>query len=287
MSRNGSGVYNLPSGNPVVSGTTITTTWANTTLNDIASALTGSVSADGQTPMSGSLNMASQKIINLTDPTNAQDAATKTYVDASIPNTSTFLVKTNNLSDVTSASTSRTNLGLGSIATQAANSVAITGGAIDGATVGATTANTGRFTTVESAGQIESKATGFKFPDGTIQTKAGLPLTGGTLSGGLTLSSAGITFSSSTAQTDASIGYGQTWQSPTRASGTTYTNSTGKTIAVIVSGAINTTLTIVVGGVTIYNITSAYTNNPVCTFLVSNGVTYSATGTINSWVELR
>jgi hypothetical protein len=81
MSRNGSGVYSLVAGNPVVSGTTITTTWANSTLTDIASALTGSVAADGQTPMSGSLNMANNKVISVTDPTSAQDAATKAYVD--------------------------------------------------------------------------------------------------------------------------------------------------------------------------------------------------------------
>jgi len=55
MSRNGSGTYSLPAGNPVVTGTTISSTWANTTLNDIASALTGSVASDGQTPMTGSL----------------------------------------------------------------------------------------------------------------------------------------------------------------------------------------------------------------------------------------
>jgi len=81
MSRNGSGVYTLPAGNPVVTGTTISSTTMNNTLNDIASALTGSLSADGQTPLSGNLNANSNKIVNLTNPSSAQDGATKYYVD--------------------------------------------------------------------------------------------------------------------------------------------------------------------------------------------------------------
>ena len=65
MSRNGSGVYVLPATNPVVAGSTISTVWANGTMNDIATALTGSLAADGQTPLTGNLNANSNKIVNL------------------------------------------------------------------------------------------------------------------------------------------------------------------------------------------------------------------------------
>lgn len=57
MARNGSGTYVLPAGNPVTTGTTISSTWANTTLTDIGSALTTSISSDGQTTPTASLPM--------------------------------------------------------------------------------------------------------------------------------------------------------------------------------------------------------------------------------------
>lgn len=58
MSRNGSGTYTLPAGNPVVTGTTIESNWANTTLSDIATTLTDSLSRSGQGGMTAALRLA-------------------------------------------------------------------------------------------------------------------------------------------------------------------------------------------------------------------------------------
>lgn len=48
MPRNAAGTYTLPAGNPVVVGTAIEATWANTTLADIANELTNSLSREGE-----------------------------------------------------------------------------------------------------------------------------------------------------------------------------------------------------------------------------------------------
>jgi len=54
MAFNGSGVYVLYSpGNPVVTGTTISSTWANNTLSDIATGLSTCVTKDAQTTTTG------------------------------------------------------------------------------------------------------------------------------------------------------------------------------------------------------------------------------------------
>jgi hypothetical protein len=124
MSRNGNGVYTLVNGNPVVTGTTITSTWANNTLTDIASALTDSVAADGQTPMTGDLDLNTNKVINLEPGTVAGNAV--------------------EYDQFVNATTTAVN---------------ITGGTINGTTIGATTAASGRFTTLAATGAFTAATT--------------------------------------------------------------------------------------------------------------------------------
>lgn len=63
------------------------------------------------------------------------------------------------LVDDANASAARTTLELGTISTQAANSVAVTGGAIDGASIGATTPAAGTFSTLSASTSIALPAT--------------------------------------------------------------------------------------------------------------------------------
>jgi hypothetical protein len=198
MSRNGSGTYSLPAGNPVVTGTTISSTWANNTLTDIATALTGSLAADGQTTATGNLKMGANRITGLADGIAATDAATVSQITSA---GTTYLLKASNLSDVANAATSRTNLGLGTIATQAANSVAVTGGAIDGTTIGTTAPSTVKTTgltvTGSTSGTLAIAATAiagtntatFPAATGTVMVSGNMPVFSAYLSANQSVSS--------------------------------------------------------------------------------------------------
>lgn len=75
MPRNGSGTYTLPAGNPVVNGTVISSSVQNTTMTDVASALTASIAVDGQTPATANLPMGGFKHINVAAASAATDYA--------------------------------------------------------------------------------------------------------------------------------------------------------------------------------------------------------------------
>lgn len=74
MSRNGSGTYSLPAGNPVVTGTTISSTTHNSTMTDIANAITQSLSNDGQTVPVANIPMGGYKLTGLGAATTLGDA---------------------------------------------------------------------------------------------------------------------------------------------------------------------------------------------------------------------
>jgi len=74
MAFNGSGTYNLPAGNPVVTGTTISSSTTNTTNSDIATALTNCITRDGQSTPSANLPMNAKKLTGLAAGTTAGDS---------------------------------------------------------------------------------------------------------------------------------------------------------------------------------------------------------------------
>jgi len=81
MPRNGSGQYALPSGiNPVVTQTLITSNWANTTLSDVAQAITQSIARDGQTVPTANLPMGGFRHTGCGSPVLRDEYATLGYV---------------------------------------------------------------------------------------------------------------------------------------------------------------------------------------------------------------
>lgn len=128
------------------------------------------------------------------------------------------------------------------------------------------------------------------------------PADGGT---GLTApgTSGNVLTSNGTAWTSSAtgeIGVGQTWSAPTRAAGTTYTNSGTKPIMVSIGVNVNTSangnITLTVGGIQLYSSNVSINSSggalpALFTFIVPVGVSYviAFTGSglsVNKWSEL-
>ena len=154
--------------------------------------------------------------------------------------------------------------------------------------IGSATPSTGAFTTLSattlSSTTLNTTAiTGLTTPLSRAQGGTGLSAAG---TSGNVLTSDGTNWASSTNQ---AIGVGQTWQSVTRTSGVTYTNSTGKPIIFQCSSTGNGQyLEILVSGVRV-----AYVlNNATYTFasaVIPAGATYvvNYNSAIQNPVELR
>ena len=141
----------LGSAHVVLHGAAGAPTWSAV---DLSADVTGALPTSS---LSGTISLTSQvtgvlPVANGGTNANAPGATAANNIGA--------LAIASNLSDLNNAATARTNLGLGTMATQNANAVAITGSTIDGTTLGASTPSSVAATTVTASGQITGSSTG-------------------------------------------------------------------------------------------------------------------------------
>lgn len=109
-----------------------------------------------------------------------------------------------------------------------------------------------------------------------------------------------VIFSNGSTQTAAAVGYGQTWQNvgASRATGTTYTNSTGRTIMLAITGLITGSVAFAdwleVGGVVVVRVggVGSTANMPAYAYAIVPPDTTYKLNTVsgvafNYWAELR
>jgi hypothetical protein len=97
MPRNGSGTYTLPPSNPVAPDTVIESTWANDTMEDLALALTNSLTRDGQTTATGNQPMGGFKHTDVTSATARNQYPSLAQIQDGLHARLTGVAGTNNL----------------------------------------------------------------------------------------------------------------------------------------------------------------------------------------------
>lgn len=101
MPFNGSGTYTLPAGNPVTTGTTISSATTNNTNSDIATALTNCITRDGQSTPSANLPMNSHKLTGLAAGTSNGDSVRYEQISSFITASSTDTLTNKDMSSGT------------------------------------------------------------------------------------------------------------------------------------------------------------------------------------------
>lgn len=167
----------IETGNLRVDTNTISSTNTNGDIN-LSPNGTGSVKTSKANITGGSISGITDLAVadGGTGASTAADARTNLGVTATGSDT-TYAYRANNLSDLSNASTARANLGLGTMATQAASNVAITGGSISGITdLAVADGGTGASTAADARTNLGL---------GTMATQAAnnVSITGGSVSG--------------------------------------------------------------------------------------------------------
>jgi hypothetical protein len=263
MARNGSGTYSLPAGNPVTGGTTISSTWANNTLSDIGTALTGSLAKDGQTVPTNNLPMGGFKFTGLAaGSSNGESVRFEQLALASLgaaaSGANADITALNFAGGVTTTTQAvgdnSTKVATTAFVKSQLNTFTMGGGFSTNTTL--TSGNYGQFIYVSGAititlpvadaTNIGRAITLFCYSTGTItvatQSSQALYYQGTSTATSAVVFATGdsVTFVNYSgagwmiASAPGGIGYGQTWQNVTgsRALGTTYYNTTGKPVTV-------------------------------------------------------
>ena len=124
MARNGSGTYSAVSV-PVVTGTTISNTAFNATIADLATALTGSLAANGETTPTANIKLGGYKITGLGAPTVSGDALSQGGPIAGTTGTFSGAVVSAGVTDGSSAASGKVGEVISSVVV-AASGIALT-----------------------------------------------------------------------------------------------------------------------------------------------------------------
>ena len=288
MPYNGSGTFTLPAGNPVVTGTTISSTINNNTNSDLANGLSNAVTRNGQSPPTANLPMGNFKLTGLAAGTTAGDSAR--YDE--------LILKANLISPaLVTPNLGTPSAGVLTNCTGTAAGLSIGGNAATATTVTTNANLTGAVTSVGNAASLGSFTSAQLATALTDETGSGANVfaTSPTLvTPALGTPSSGV-LTNCTGTSNAlvaGIGVNQAYQDLTasRATSTTYYNTTGKPIFVSVHGENSgVAVSLIIDGVVVQkSYGSASAHAQVCG-IVPPSSSYSTTGTLGStiWTELR